>query len=373
MSKLLTVCIPTYKRPDTLRPCIDSIVFQIEKYALKDFVDIYVANDASPDDTESVLDDYDALNYFKGISRENNLGMNLNIKTMLFEIARTSDYQLIITDDDYLQPDMLDEIVKFLRLQQNDSNRVAAIWTPRYSYTEDGNLFNVACNPFKESCRVLPSIANAAKYMKNGFVLSGLILRAECIDFEFWEQKYSENAYFPMIFFGDLLLGSGAYYWEKNIVHHTVLNQCHWESWGKNDVVIMLRKFTDAVNTYGILSGRIDGRLQTAGFYFSVFSKVFDQSRKLLLSNEMQLEKSLVEDAFKELKEKGILNYYFQLRLMMACSAPLIILGALKDLFMLQVSHWLRGKKNNERYIKIQQAQTGLLRAMPVLFKLIIS
>jgi len=242
MTKLLTICIPTYKRPETLRRCIDSIVSQIEKYELSDCVDIYVTNDASPDDTGSILQAYASLSYFNGITREQNLGMNVNIKCMLNEVAGTSDYQLIITDDDYLQPDVLGEIVEFLRGQQGNSNRVSAIWTPRYSYIESGELHGIVCSPFRNSAMVKPSGINAGRYMVNGFVLSGLIIRAECIDFEFWE-RYKENAYFPVIFFGDLLFRGGAYYWHKNIVHHTVLNKCHWESWGGSNLLIELKKF----------------------------------------------------------------------------------------------------------------------------------
>ncbi len=100
--KLLTVCIPTYKRPDTLRRCIDSIVSEIEKYALSDSIDVYVTNDASPDDTAGVLQTYASLDYFTGVTREQNLGMNVNIKCTLTEVAQRSDYQLIITDDDLL-------------------------------------------------------------------------------------------------------------------------------------------------------------------------------------------------------------------------------------------------------------------------------
>ncbi len=122
--------------------------------------------------------------------------------------------------------------MEFLGEQKNKSNSVPAIWTPRYSYLENDELLYVACNPFKDSTLVKPSIVNAAKYMNNGFVLSGLIVRAEYIDFEFWDE-YKENAYFPMIFFGDLIFRFGAYYWNKNIVHHTVMNKCHWERWRK--------------------------------------------------------------------------------------------------------------------------------------------
>ena len=78
--KLLTVCIPTYKRPETLRRCIESVSEQTEKYGLIHAINIYVANDASPDNTVDVLSEFKSLDYFEAISRKNNLGMNVNIK-----------------------------------------------------------------------------------------------------------------------------------------------------------------------------------------------------------------------------------------------------------------------------------------------------
>jgi glycosyltransferase involved in cell wall biosynthesis len=372
MTKLLTICIPTYKRPDTLRRCIDSIVFQIEKFALSDCVDIYVTNDASPDDTVSVLQEYESLSHFNGVTREQNLGMNVNIKTMLAEVAKKSEYQLIITDDDYLQPDILKEIIEFLRSQRNDSNRTPAIWTPRYAYTEDGNLHAIVCNPFKDSTYVKPSAANTGKYMFNGFVLSGLILRAECIDYEFWEQ-YKENAYFPMIFFGDLLFRCGAYYWNSNIVHHTVLNKCHWESWGKNDVVIGLRKFIDVVNSYGMMAGKIRGLPKVASFYFSSFSSIQNEVNSFLLSEELACEKSVINDALHDLKVQGVLKFNFQLRLFMLCALLLVAISTLILLMRFQLAMWGRGKQRKEQHIKVKDAQFRVLRVMPRMLKLILS
>ena len=372
MTKLLTICIPTYKRPATLRRCIDSIVAQIEKSALSNCVDIYVANDASPDDTVSVLQSYASLSYFNGVTREQNLGMNVNIKCMLTEVAKKSDYQLIITDDDYLQPDILVEIAEILRVQQHDSNRVPAIWTPRYAYTEDGNFVFVVCNPFPASTYVRPSAANAGKYMKNGFVLSGLIVRAECIDFEFWEQ-YKESAYFPMIFFGDLLLRGGAYYWNKNIVQHTVLNKCHWESWGKNNVVIGLRKFSDVVNSYGIMAGKIKSIPKRASFYASSFLSIRNQVNSFLLSEELMCEEAVMTDAVRDLKARGILKYNFQLRLSMLCSLLLIAISILMLLIRLQLATWIREKKMKEQYQKAKDVQSRMVRAMPRMLKLILA
>lgn len=371
MTKLLTICIPTYKRPATLRRCIDSIVTQIEKYALSDCVDIYVANDASPDDTASVLHAYASLGYFNGVTRGQNLGMNVNIKCMLTEVAKKSAYQLIITDDDYLQPDILGEIVEFLRRQQDDDRRAPAIWTPRYSYTEDGKLHGVVCNPFKDSYLVKPSATNAGKYMGNGFVLSGLILRAECIDYAFWE-RYRENAYFPMIFFGELLFRGGAYYWNNNLVHHTVLNECHWERWGKNDAVIALRLFTDSVNAYGIMAGRINESSDAIKFYCGSFPSINRSVSSFMHSNELKNDKTLILDAIHELRTQGVARIEPPLNLLVLCA---LFMNAMIGIFKLTALYMLllltREEKKESHYRNRACAYLAFLRTTPIMLKLI--
>lgn len=312
-NKLLTVCIPTYKRHATLRRCIKSVADQIEKYHLHNDVGIYVANDASPDNTLDVLGEFEAPSFFTSVTRKNNLGMNVNIKTMLLEIKNESDYQLIITDDDYLQPDKLEEIVEFLKEFENDNEKVSAIWTPRYSYTEDGKINSVECKPFNKTTLVKPTSGNVGRYMANGYILSGLIIKADCIDYNFWEE-YDENAYFPIVFFGDLLLKNGALYWNNNIVHHTVLNKCHWESWGESELVIELRKFSDYINVYQIMEQKNINAMIRLPYYFTIFASIYNLVGSVLSSRNLAgNDESVIVGAAKELKAKGYLKFKFYL------------------------------------------------------------
>ncbi|MGD2170992.1 MAG: glycosyltransferase family 2 protein [Gammaproteobacteria bacterium] len=282
--KLLSVCIPTYKRPETLRRCIDAAVAQVEKYALKIRVEVFVANDASPDDTASVLANYADLEYFNGVNREQNLGMSANIRQMLQEAAAFSVYQLIVTDDDYLLDDTLPAIVEMLDSRRQAAPETAVIWTPRYSYREDGILQTIACQTFEQDSGIPPSIVNSGRYMYNGFVLSGLIVRSAEIDFSFWSE-YIENAYFPVIFCGDLMRRHSSFYWHRSIVHHSVLNECHWERWGQSDAEITLRLFIDFVNAYVFIGRRIDSFWQRIRFYSSAFPRVFQMTNSLLITS----------------------------------------------------------------------------------------
>lgn len=282
MTKLLTICIPTYKRPITLRRCIISVEEQIQRFGLEEQVQIYVTNDASPDNTAQVLEEFKSVACFKHVNREKNLGMSANIKCMLEETLLESTFQLIITDDDYLQPNILDSVVEFLTAQLAASPDVPFIWTPRYSYTEDGKLHCVVCRPFQRDTLIPSSSRNTGRYMSNGFILSGLIVKAREIDFYLWND-YLENAYFPIIFSGDLILRKHSFFWDMNIVHHTVLNECHWDRWGQSKAEIKLRLFIDFMNAYVVIGRKIKPPFQASLFYVSAFPSVFEMINSILI------------------------------------------------------------------------------------------
>lgn len=373
MKKLLAICIPTYKRPVSLRRCIDSVVDQVEAFALAGQVRLYIANDASPDDTLDVLRSYASLDYITVANRENNLGMNVNIKTMLQEVSETSEFQLIITDDDYLQPEVLVSIVEFLQARSGTAAGSSAIWTPRYSYKEDGEVRRIACSPFEQSRSIKPSAINAGRYMRNGFILSGLIIKAKDIDFEFWDQ-YSENGYFPVICFGDLILRNGAYYWHKNLVHHTVLNECHWERWGKNDVVIRMRLFTDFVNAYGILVKRINSPGGKISFYAVSLQGIWGAIKSLLVSNTWQGNQALLLDAIGEFKTHDVPQFEIKIRLLLVIALMLFLMtAAIKFVAHLVLGILAPDKRKRRRHRNTIGKFFNWLRSTPAILKLILT
>jgi len=368
MKRILAVCIPTYKRSLTLRRCIESVRDQIEQYSLSDHVDIYVANDASPDDTVGVLHAYESLGYFHGVTREQNLGMNVNIKCMLAEAAEKSDCQLIITDDDFLQPDILYEVVELLRRKRDDN--VSAIWTPRHSYTENGELHCISCSPFRQDTCLRPSAVHAGRHMVNGFVLSGLIVCAGRIDFEFWE-RYRENAYFPMIFFGDLLHRGGVCYWHRNIVHHTVLNKCHWESWGRNDLLIEIRKFADYLNAYGIMATGVPAGLRRILFYGAAFPSIARAVGGFMHAPVLKYEKALVLESVHEQKSRGVFMLLPPLkRLAPYALQASAVAGAVKLAMLWLLVLLGRKGKRAEHYRGRAAAYRASLRMLPIMREL---
>jgi len=373
MKKVLTICIPTYRRQSLLRRCIDSVLSQIEKYSLSKLVDVYVSNDASLDETVCVLDMYTSLSYFHCVTRECNLGMNVNIRRMLSEVAESSYYQLIITDDDYLQPNTLAEIVELLQLKLGGRNIVPAIWTPRYSYREGGELHCIIGNRLKCSSLVRPSAINAGRNMENGCVLSGLILRAECIDYVLWEHC-SENAYFPLIVFGDLLFRNGAYYWNYNIVHHTVLNECYWERFGSTPTLIELRLFGDFMNAYNEIARKINIHSWTIPFYLGSFPSTYRLVNDQLFSGGLRGNSGMATNYINELRAKGILKFSFQLHLLMVSALlSCVTVSAIKLGVLGVLTLCVRKRRRKEYYGKKFCSYLEALRMAKIVFKLVVS
>ncbi len=371
--KLLSVCIPTYKRPDTLRRCIDSVVSQIQKYRLEEQVQIYVANDASPDETANLLETFRTLSFFSSISREQNRGMSANIKAMLEEASRLSKFQLIITDDDFLQPEIMGIVVSYLNTMLTSNPDVALIWTPRFSYQENGDLHCVVCKVSEGDRLVPPSISAAGRYMFNGFILSGLIVDSRLIGFSFWNE-YIENAFFPVIFTGELITRKPSMYWDMNVVHHTVLNQCHWEDWGRSEILINLRLFSDYLNAHRIVASRITKYFGVVLFYLSSSPAIYGVVKSFALSENLKGDKTVFFEAVGAQKNEGHLRFNFPILLSVFASLNVIILIALAKILVTRIQLFMpRNDSLIQHYKNRIKVNLNLVPSSLVMLKMIFS
>jgi glycosyltransferase involved in cell wall biosynthesis len=106
---LLSVCIPTYERPDMLERALRSVV--ATSTAGADLVEILVSDNSSTDESETVsrklLDGWPGpTRYHRNVP---NVGMVGNFNRCV-ELS-TGDWVLILHDDDYLLPDGLAHVI----------------------------------------------------------------------------------------------------------------------------------------------------------------------------------------------------------------------------------------------------------------------
>jgi hypothetical protein len=107
-NKLLSICIPTYNRPYTLKEMLADLIPKIKKYNIK----IYIHDAAPNKEMQEVIDsfDYPYLIYFKSDAPRS---ADENIKRTL-ELSDTK-YRLLFADHYILYDEnSIDEIMKFL-------------------------------------------------------------------------------------------------------------------------------------------------------------------------------------------------------------------------------------------------------------------
>lgn len=247
-STLLEFLIPSYKRPQTVIKAIESIALQVRDLQLSDIVKVTVVDDCSPNiDCSEIINFISPFSDFISFAQNNvNKGMSLNIRDMV--LNSEAIFCTVLTDDDCLQANSLSHIIEFLNtLSQNSNNlTIASFFVPRYSYLEDHSLHCVVCNPFNKNTIINSSPLNSIKYLHNGFILTGLFFKPKLIDFHLWND-YIENSFFPIIYFADLLLKYDCVFINQNWFVHTVLNKCHWESWGKTEKSVLARLYVDYI------------------------------------------------------------------------------------------------------------------------------
>ena len=116
-SKLLTIAIPTYNRSTYLKRLLDSLKIEISGF--EDLVDIVVSDNASTDDTSSVLDLYTTLIPCLSIIRHaKNFGMDVNFITCATNSS--SQYFWLVGDDDLPRPGSIGAILEILKSEAPD-------------------------------------------------------------------------------------------------------------------------------------------------------------------------------------------------------------------------------------------------------------
>ena len=251
---LLEFLIPTYKRFDGAIDAAISVASQIKSNDLKNVVSVRITDDASIGFSEKKM--HDALSdwdeYISISANNSNKGMSLNI----FDMTSTSNAEFctVLTDDDWLFSGALLEIVFYLKQYLSRSD-VGGIFTPRYSYLEDGSLHCVVCRPYVGDRLILPGPINSLRFSQNGFILTGFIFRPHLMAKLDWKANI-DNAYFPVINFAHILSSRSIQYVDRNWFRHTVLNVCYWDSWGAGEAEQNRRLYIDYMKAIAFISHR---------------------------------------------------------------------------------------------------------------------
>jgi len=303
---LLEFLIPTYKRPAGAVLACSSIVRQLKPGQLGTVVSIRVRDDCSPGvDPLQLAGELRKLSPLIIFDRnEHNLGMSANIYSMVS--TSRAEYCTVLTDDDTLNEDSLQDMLETLESFCGDpvGSRIRCVFTPRYAYSENGEFLFIDLQAFKQDTRISPSGANGLLLEHNGFILTGHIFAPAEVDYEAWE-KSIDNVFFPVIYFALLVARKNSIFLNKKWFHHTVLNKCHWETWGSNEKEIErrhCRDYIDAIKSvYTTLAKEISLYKKIQLWFLKVYaiSKYFNRTFRylgysLLFESKVKLDLSTI-------------------------------------------------------------------------------
>lgn len=244
-SLLLEIIVPAYKRPLELLACVQSIALQATP-VLAESVGIAVCDDASgvfPEHQVLEILRNSPLKSIRVSENAHNKGMSRNI----YDLFRTSaaKYVSVLSDDDQLLPGALECLVETLQRSSSCTDE-GAVFFPRSCYSDSGQFLFTVCQPFNALTVIKPSPLAALRYCHNGFILTGLILRRDCIDFLLW-REHMENSFFPVLALSAVLRRFAVRFVDADLFQHTVDNVVHWERWGATECVRSFRLFSDYI------------------------------------------------------------------------------------------------------------------------------
>ena len=111
---LLSICVPTYNRAKFLRVMLQALLPQVAEF--QDQVEVWIIDNASPDDTQEVLRESEALGPFHNIRNDENTGPLRNVLKGPCELA-TGKYIWVIGDHNLMVPGAIRQLVSTLNSQ----------------------------------------------------------------------------------------------------------------------------------------------------------------------------------------------------------------------------------------------------------------
>lgn len=193
----LTICIPSYNRPEGLKRALESV--DAEKYA--DELQILVCEDCAPKRLEvrAVADEFKKKTKyaFKYVENEVNLGHGKNWRHCAHEAE--GEYLMYIGDDDMVAPNALDPFIEWLH-KHDDLGYVCRSYQ---TLKPDGSI---TYNKYYNSDRFYePGIeAYTAFFMKSNLMTGYTIKREYTYDFE--DSSVDYTLYYQMYLMGEICL-----------------------------------------------------------------------------------------------------------------------------------------------------------------------
>ena len=189
--ELLSICIPTYNRSRLLRIILNTLGGQIKSAAAQADVVIYLSDNGSPDNTRSVVEEFQKTSGLRVVYSRNvsNLGISKNLlKVMAMGKGR---FVWTLGDDEIVAENSVAKLVKVLR--EKDPGFVL-MYDTRYAWPLPKPALYADYQTFARECIELDNVHALAEHT----LLSSNIYRSDHFDAQFGEQNI--DTWFPHMF-----------------------------------------------------------------------------------------------------------------------------------------------------------------------------
>jgi glycosyltransferase involved in cell wall biosynthesis len=173
----VSICIPTYMRPDLLKVAVESCLAQ----TFQDF-EIVISDDSSDTRTETMVRSLSASQPISYVRNVPGLGQAKNVN-QLFNLA-SGEFLVLLHDDDFLMPNALADLIT--PLQENTS--LVASFGKQYLATHEGKILDQESKALNERYSKTDDRANkiqrpdwsalAAQFPPDGYMVSTAAARA---------------------------------------------------------------------------------------------------------------------------------------------------------------------------------------------------
>lgn len=216
MSIKFSVLIPTYNRAHYLEECVSSV--RAVKY---DNLEVIISNNASEDDTESIIISHMGDGRIRYYKQDYNVGAELNILKLLE--SATGDYLVFLTDDDLLNVNCIFEINRII----NTYPSIGVILHALNRVDARSNKAYDDYNPFPRSCLLEAGEESLISLLWVSQVLSSIVLRSDLVDISGYKRHI--GSLYPQVYLvGSAMKKAPTYYTPLRLVTHRVFNNTYW-------------------------------------------------------------------------------------------------------------------------------------------------
>ena len=279
---LITFAVPTYNRADYLQRCINSIL----QYRGKN-IEVIVQDNASPDNTQAVVEEFLDDNRIQYYRNETNVGGKKNINSIMKK--GKGEYVFILTDDDFLVTGGVEKLILFIKEHQPDCFKTDLImWKEKsktainYSYSKDSVIHSTP--------------QQAAQIFLSSHIITGLCFKRNLLDFNYLDD-HIENYYPSMMITG--FFGNRLSYISDLIAIHTWENDVFWGINPDNDKILHDHVKTVVKLTESKVSNEVYQQI-VAAFLLDYNFKDADLISKLSNENFKILKKQRLKKRFKD-------------------------------------------------------------------------